>query len=363
MTTHADLIVFGTGGFAARIVFDIAATASRPITVAIAGRNIERLQWLKVAANARSAIFGRPATFATRMVELSQPDAAEDAISFYRPMAVVQAASTQTSSVINNQENAWRQLVAEGGLSATAVLQTLLSINVAQALKRAHPSAHFINCCFPDVVNSLIAARGLPVTCGVGNVAILSSVFAGQLGIRAAGRVKVLAPYRLLGPWRMPAATRKGPAPRVWLDDQEMTDVFARCAGVKLTPEPVIDISGASGVPLMLAIAAGENWVGHTPGPKGLPGGYPVAYRNGVLDLDLPAGLDRAEAIRWNARFEEENGMAVGRDGKVRYTGKLYEKLHKISPDLASGFDVKELDDAYRGMAELRARLERLPAR
>ena len=138
------------------------------------------------------------------------PDAAAEAIAAVEPKVVVQAASFQTGNVISNQGNAWTKLVAEGGLSATAVLQAPLSIEVARAVKAVRPQAHFINCCFPDVVNPLIAALDLPITCGVGNIAILANAFAGALA-RRSGQLKVLAHYQNLAPWRRPPETRDGP--------------------------------------------------------------------------------------------------------------------------------------------------------
>jgi hypothetical protein len=358
MAGQADIVVFGTGSFAARIVFDLAATAQLPVRVAVGGRNAERLSWLKVAANARAHLFGRPAVFVAHTIDLLAPGAVEEAIATCRPVIVVQAASSQPSSVISRQDDAWSQLVAIGGLSATAVFQAQLSARVARALQTARPGCHLINCCFPDVVNSMLAAAGLPVTCGTGNVAILSNAFAGELGLKEPSALKMLAHYQTLGPWRRAAATRAGPAPRVWIDDEEVADVYATFAAVKITPEPAIEISGASGVPLMLAVAAGAEWRGHVPGPNGLPGGYPVAYRDGRLDLDLPAGLGRAEAIQWNARFEAENGLVVEADGKIRYTGVLYEQLRKASPALAAGFEMKDLEDVYTEMTALRAQLQ-----
>ncbi|MFI4987511.1 MAG: hypothetical protein ACHQF3_08720, partial [Alphaproteobacteria bacterium] len=163
MAAAADLVVFGTGSFAARILFDLAATAASPVTVAIAGRNAERLGWLRTAANARAAMFGRPASFVTRFADLTLPEASETVLADCRPKLVVQAASAQPASVISRQHDAWSQLVAEGGLSATAVFQMLLSARVARALKLACPTARFINCCFADSVNGLLAASGLPV--------------------------------------------------------------------------------------------------------------------------------------------------------------------------------------------------------
>jgi len=203
---RADILIFGTGSFAGRIALDLAATASGAVTIAIAGRNRDRLDWLRTACNARAALFGQPARFASHQVDLSVADAAAGAISLIQPRVIVQAASFQAGNVISNQDNAWTKLVAEGGLSATAVLQAPLSIEVARAVKAVRPQAYFINCCFPDVVNPLIGALDLPITCGVGNIAILSNAFAGVLG--DPGRLKVLAHYQNIAPWRRPAETR-----------------------------------------------------------------------------------------------------------------------------------------------------------
>ena len=131
---------------------------------------------------------------------------------------------------------------------------------------------------------------------------------------------------------------RTGPAARVWIDDEEVADVYARFAGVQLTREPAIEISGASGVPLMLAMAQGEDWIGHVPGPHGLPGGYPVKLQGGPLDLDLPARARRAAAIAWNLRYEEESGLVVGPTGRATYTGLLRERLAAVARTLPPDF-------------------------
>jgi hypothetical protein len=362
VTAGSDILLFGTGSFAARILFDIAATASSPVSILIAGRKPDRLAWLRTAANARAAMFGRPARFETAIADLTSTAAAAEIIARCRPTVIVQAASLQTASVISSSGNAWASLVAEGGLSATAVFQAVLSARVAGAVKAVHPRCHLINCCFADVVNPLIAAMDLPVTCGIGNVAILATAFAGHLGIREGGRVQVLAHYQSIAPWRRAPDTRKEPPARVWLNGSEIDDVYARFAGVQLTPEPVIDISGASGVPLMLAMAAQQDWRGHVPGPGGLPGGYPVALHNGQLDLDLPPGLSRDEAIRWNAQYEADNGLIVDVAGRASFTGRLHDRLRILSPSMAEGFNVRDLEEVHREMLALRARLEQQSA-
>jgi hypothetical protein len=246
MSETVDILLLGTGAFAGRIAFDLAATARDDVRVVIAGRNGARLDWLRTAANARAAIFGTPARFVTARADLMQPGVAAELVGRYRPGVVVQAASVQTSAVIAETGDGWSRLVAEGGLSATAVFQAVLTANVARAVRDEHPRAQVINCCFPDVVNGMIAAMGLPVTCGTGNVAILANAFAGML-VDARRRVQVLAHYQTIGPWRRPRAERGGLAPRVWVSGEEVDDVFARFADVLLTPEPAVEISGAAG--------------------------------------------------------------------------------------------------------------------
>lgn len=359
--TSCDILISGTGGFAARIAFDIAATSDEPVTVVIAGRNRERLNWLRTAANARAKLFGKKARFTTFAIDLLTPNASEEMIAATQPRIVVQAASIQTSQVIAQTGNAWTRLVAEGGLSATAIFQALISSRVAAAISHSGKPVTMINCGFPDVVNGLIRALGHDVACGMGNVAILSNVFAGSASVPHGSDVKVLAHYQNLAAWRRRPGDRKDRPPRVWIDGQEIEDVFARFADVQLTPEPVIEISGASGVPMLLAMAAGRGWRGHVPGPRGLPGGYPVTLVEGKLELDLPDGLDEAQAVAWNSSFEEASGLVVESAGLCRFTGKLRNRITEQLPALKDGFEVRNLELVCTEMLAVRDRLERQP--
>jgi hypothetical protein len=352
------ILLFGTGAFAARIACDIAATASAPLSLSIAGRNEGRLAWLATACRARAATFGRDVEADAVTADFSSPERLAAVIASVRPSLVVQAASVQTAAVIAEAGTAWGRLVAEGGLSATAVFQALLSARVGRAMRQASPGVPLVNCCFPDVVNGMLAAAGLPVACGVGNVGILASCFGGALGPGGLARLRVLAHYQTIGAFRKPAAERDAHPPRVWIDGAEVAHVHARFAGVKLTPEPAIEVSGSASVPLLIAMARGAaEATAHVPGPHGLPGGYPVRWRNGTLSLDLPPDLGEAEAVAWNRAFEERNGLVIGADGRVAYTGRLRERLAALSPDLAGGFAMADLEAVHDAFAALRERL------
>ena len=361
MPEPTDILICGTGSFAARILFDLAVTAPQPVHVTLMGRNTARAAWLRTAAQARAAMFGRRVTVQVVPLDIERDDP-RPALSRLRPKVVLQAASAQAGGVIAGPANRWSRMVAKAGLSLTAVFQARLSILMARGVADASADSHFINACYPDVANGVIAAVGLPITCGIGNIAILANAFAGLVGDDARD-MRVVAQYRTIAPYRLPPEKRAGvaPPPRVWFGATELTDVAQRFEAVQLTPEPVIDISGAAAVPLLQAMAGGWEWRGHVPGLRGLPGGYPVRFDGRALLLDLPSGLSEAEAIAWNGAFEERSGLVI-EDGRARYTGVVEEVLREAAPELAGGFAMAAMEDHYAAMGALRARMLALPA-
>ena len=357
--------MFGTGEFAARVLFDLAASASEPLHVLVVGRQPARLAWLKTAAQARARIFGSSLEVATHTAAAFEDEVVADILGRSRPRVVFQAASLQTAAVIRSNDNAWADLVQQGGLSSTAPFQAVLSLRIARVLQRMLPAAHFVNACFPDVVNPILKAAGVPVLGGVGNVAILSCAFEGLLhGHGTEAQLQVLAHYQQLSAWRRSPQERAFPPPRVWIDGQEVGDVYARFSDVMLSPQVTFDISGATGVPLLKALVAGRPWRGHMAGPMGLPGGYPIALEaGGALRVDLPPGLDLDEAQAWNRAFEERSGLTVGADGRACYHGRLQELLERHAPTLAGGFACADVEHAAQALAQVRDRLQAQPAR
>lgn len=357
MAAGSDVILFGSGGFAARILFDLAATGPAGLSVAIVGRDPVRLAWLRTAAMARTTMFGRNLRIDDYSLDSFSTDLVAQFLRDRRPRVVANTASIQGGRTVTDKPDPWTKITREAGLGVTAVLQAKLSLDISAAVAAAAPSAVFVNCCYPDVVNPMIAAAGRPIVSGIGNVAILAHAFAGALAPERP-RLHLLAQHAALSAFRSDAHERVGKAPlRLWIDGEEINDIYARFAAVKLASEPVIDISGASGAPLIAAMALGEAWNGHAPGPNGLPGGYPVRLEGGRLKLDLPSGVDENAAIAWNRAFEEANGVVVESNGFVRYTGKVEAALRRISQPLAAGFSMRDFDAVFQDMSALRARL------
>lgn len=351
-----DILISGTGYFAEIILADIAATARTPLKVAIGGRNPRRMKWLEDACRSRTMIFGTRVSFETLPLDMSSPEALVEPLSRLKPKVVVQSASMQSPWRVDNGESPWSDLVAAAGFGSTIAFQSLLSWRMATAIERAGLQAHFVNTCYPDGVNQLLAAANKPLTTGVGNIGIFSAVIGGRLPFEQRGELRLLGHHRHIVEWRKPVGTRQGAPVRAWIGDQEIADTEAMTSDIQLPHRDLNLISGASSVPVLLALAGEGRRRAHVPGPHGRPGGYPVLVDADGVVLDLPSGLSEDAAIAWNRQFEDADGVTV-RDGRVVYADRTREALARHDPEIAEGFAVTEVEHAADRLGKLRERL------
>ena len=358
MPDTSDILIAGTGHYAEIIIFDLAITAEKPLRVAIGGRNRERMDWLALAGNARAAVFARPVTFTAAPIEWETPATIARTIAELDPAVVLHAATMQLPWLVDNRAvSEWAHLVESAGYGITGAFQALLSARTAEAMVVAGNTGAFVNSCYPDVVNQIVKAKKLPMTSGVGNVEAFAVAIAADMGIRERGRIKILAHHQHLPQWRLPGPQRSGEPIRVWIDGEELDGVQERFAHIQLPFRELNVITGCAAVPVLLALVGHMDYVGHVPGPFGLPGGYPVAIRGGNLEFDLPPGLVLEEATAWLRHFEVPNGMSITEDGRAVYPPKARREIAAHSPKLAEGFHVDDLEQAYADMMELREKL------
>lgn len=351
-----DILISGTGYYAEIMLADLAAKAETPLSVVIAGRNQGRIKWLVEACRARAANFGTSISFAGAALGSSSAASIAETLSQVSPGIVVQSASAQSPWRVDNNESDWARLVAQAGFGLTIAFNSLLSFRTATALKQAGLGGHFVNTCYPDGVNQVLAQAGLPITTGVGNIAIFSAVIGGRLPLEQRPDLRVLAHHRHIVEWRKPPSQRAGSPVRAWVGRQELGDVDGMTADIQLPHRELNMISSANAVPVLLALAGEGARRVHVPGPGGRTGGYPVvADKSGVV-LDLPPGVSEGEAIAWNAQFEEADGVSI-RDGRVIYAERVRSLLAQHSPELAKGFRVTEVEEAAAALDELRSRM------
>ncbi|WP_332719869.1 hypothetical protein [Pelagibacterium mangrovi] len=356
MGERTDILFVGTGYFTEIMLGDIAATARTPLRVVVGGRNPDRIKWLVDACRSRTMIHGTRVRFEGEVLDSNAADNLVEPLSRLRPRTVVQSASMQSPWKVDNGESRWSDLVASAGFGSTIAFHALLAWRTATALERTELDAHFVNTCYPDGVNQLLAAAGKPMTTGVGNVGIFSAVIGGRLPIEKRQALRVLGHHRHLVEWRKPVGTRAGNPVRAWIDAEEIPDTDALTGDIQLPYRDLNVISGASAVPVLLALSGEGGRRAHVPGPHGRPGGYPVRVDLDGVTLDLPPTISEADAIAWNRQFEEADGVSV-RDGWVVYADRTKEALAAHDAAIAEGFEVTDVERAAAALGQLRERL------
>jgi hypothetical protein len=232
----------------------------------------------------------------------------------------------------------WAELVRRGGFGISLPLQAALVSKVANVMSYCAPDCSLINASYPDAVNPVIAALGLPVLCGVGNVAILAAGYAEQnsLGVP----VSILAHHSDLSQIASSDAPTVGRV-RIWVGDTEIEDIdpgvfqaIRQIRGAELN-----HVTGATIAKLLQQLATGESFRCHLPGPNGLPGGYPVQFSAMKVSLDLPAGLTNEEAIAHNQESAGVEGVRV-KDGIVQFSDRASQAIRELVPECPTAFPV-----------------------
>jgi hypothetical protein len=208
----------------------------------------------------------------------------------------------------------------------------------------------------PDFIHPVLAAKGLAPTVGLGNVSILHLRATAALKQRrqspgAAGGL----PVRVIGHHKQVHDVMRARPPddpedrvRVYLGEEGERDDGLAYEGTPFPPGPIYNvITAASALPVLGALLPGaEPRRFSAPGPRGLPGGYPVRLDRGSVTLDLPDRVDLDQAIAFNQRIGALDGVAgIGSDGAVRFTQAAEAAVRDIDPHLAEPLDPWNLAD------------------
>ncbi|WP_431894786.1 hypothetical protein [Nonomuraea sp. bgisy101] len=345
-----ELAVIGTGGLARAVCYALAVTGP-PARITVIGRDPARTAELCQVGMARAAIAGSGVTF--RPVT----DPLPEALAAAAPAGVLLAASSQSPWESLSSPSAWTSLLRRGGFGLTLPFQAESAVRAGTALASASPGSWFVNACFPDAVNPVLAACGVPVLCGIGNAGLLAASLQTALGLPDQRELQVLAHHVHL---YTPASPED--EARVWHQGRSLDDVGALLAAQRATSRTELNhVTGLTAARVLGCLLTGGDLDTSLPGPLGLPGGYPVRLAAGQLSLRLPPGLERAEAIAFNQRSALQDGVVV-EGTRVTFGPAAREELARVAPDLAGGFHTADLESAAKAFTQLRDRLRDLPS-
>ncbi|MGH3760566.1 hypothetical protein [Actinophytocola sp.] len=300
-------------------------------------------------AGTRARLADTSVTVDARQIELTSVDDVRRGLAELAPAVVLNCVSHHSPW---ERPSEWMKLVRRAGFAITLPLQAQPAMTVARAAAELDPAPLVVNACFPDLVNPLLAALGLPVLCGAGNVAVLAA------SVRAALDLEPLRDLRMLAHHvHLHAPAGPDDEARVWLDGKAVDDVTALLARQRATPRSELNhVTGYTTALLVQHLLTGGDLRANLPGPLGLPGGYPVLLRDGALELDLPDGLDEGAAVAWNQRAALADGGRIDGD-RVEFAPRAAQALEPHLPDLAAGFPVAEVTSVLDRIVELRDRL------
>ncbi|MGW7531352.1 hypothetical protein [Amycolatopsis sp. NPDC054798] len=337
------VVVAGSGSLARGVCFSL-ALAKIPAVVHVLARRPAMAREVADLAEMRARLNGSPVRFEAALSDIPE------ALARIRPRVVLNCASHQSPWERMTSPSKWTDLLRHGGFGLTLPLQAGPAISLARAVADASPETLLVNGCFPDAVNPLLKALGLPVFCGIGNVMTLAAA----LRTDDTRTLRVLAHHVHLH-----APENSADEALAWLDDEQLTDVTARLAKVRAVDRRELNaVTGHAAALLVESLLTGADLRTSVPGPLGLPGGYPVRIRGGSLTLDLPIAED--VAVQRNQRAGHRDGVVV--DGsRVVFGEAAREALLPYLPEVAAGFPVQDTAEVCARLLEVRDRL-RSPA-
>lgn len=361
-----DILIMGSGSVCETTCRALALMSPVPTQVAILGRVQSRVDLIVSLANAMSGALNTKVHFVGETLDWDSANDLPDKMAKYSPRLIFQAASLQSpwDFLGASTETRWKQLVWAAGNAIIVPTQVVLGKRVAQIAKEMNPVPIMVNACFPDHVNPILKYLGLPITSGIGNVAM----FAGCVRSRypqPEHKVQIIGHlyhyFKILG-----KTHTELDGPRVWIDGQEVPDVEKNLADAFFDLRSVNDrgkiineLVGTNSAETLQALLGDSPVMTHVPGPNGLPGGYPVIIEKGKVKLDLPAACSQEEAIALNSQGAYDMGTAiVDENGFSAFSTTAQEQLMKYAPSLAKGFHANDIDQFSEEIINLRSQLE-----
>ena len=351
-----DLLVFGSGSLTRALITALATRRDVSLSVVIAARDEDAACSIAFLARAVAATRDNTISITPAPCDYSR-NSLESLFTRFTPRIVLMLASLQSPWRMKPR---WRQLIQALGYGFTLPLQASLADRVFGIAQVSHPKALLINGCYPDMVNGLLAARGISVLCGIGNVATLAALVRSMYSNQA---------VTLLGHHAHIAAFASGRCdgiepPVVWINGarRERDEVFAFLNRMKLPSNDSINsVTGATAVPLLQALTGHlPSWVGHAPGVHGLPGGYPVRVDASGLTVCLPPDMTLTEARSINEDFGRHDGVCFenGTYRLTKTTRELEERFGLCVPECMLSWRAETLEEQVEGLETIRREID-----
>jgi len=237
--------------------------------------------------------------------------------------------------------------------------QLVLPYKLMQAIKQAGIQTHVIQGSYADGVNCVLSKVGLTPTIGIGNidlvVQILRTIVSERLDVYPQDINISLIMHHSVVVHILGGDTFSADMPYfldITVGNTNVTkefDLYALRDEIHnfRPPEPESSyLVATSAVKNILAILDDSSLLTHSPGPNGLPGGYPVRLSAQGAEVVLPASITLERAIEINKAGQFLDGIeAIEEDGTVVYTKESVKGLAEVFGMPQTRFKVEEAEE------------------
>lgn len=354
---HADILVFGTGSLARAFCYSMAIfNVGERAVIKVVGRSKKSAEQIAIISNVRAVIAHSKIRFVFDDIDWETTERIENILKNTSPAIIFHTASLQSPWDFFSIQSEWTKLVHQAGFGVTLPLQASLVMKVASAIKKLGLKAVLVNACYPDAVNPLLKSLELDITCGIGNISILSAAVSFLVHNNRTESLKILAHHLHVNP--QPSISPNYREPRIWVESNELQSVGEMLQPIRgIHGHELNQITGATAVKIILALYDTTPILLHVPGPNGLPGGYPVLIANKKVSLSLPMGISEEQAILWNKCCAKYDGVVINNDGLAHFSHKASEILLKYGFKYAHRFNCKHLDSVCKEFLILKQKL------
>ena len=358
------VLLVGTGDVGQHLL-EFAARDGSDIEWVVGDIDESKASWACNHAEIGAAHHGLHPKFKPMKIDLFETEKTTELIQDEQFDAIINCTVLHTWHLIRQLPNELYEKISSAGLGAWLPCQLALGLNLAKSIQDSGVSPYFINTSLSCLTNPAMGKVGLAPTIGIGNVDLIApavlTYIAQQKGIDRS-RVET---YQVCHHqhWVFPreAGYRPG-APyflKILIDGNDVTSEFdtdeVMIESVKLYGPGIgfTTVSASSALKNLKAMLFDENLRTHSPGPIGLPGGYPVLLNKDGAEVVLPNEITLDEAIHLNQESGKLDSIEeIKEDGTVVFTDYAFEIMKETLGFDCQSFhvwDSKEL--AFEQMA------------
>jgi hypothetical protein len=313
-----DLVIVGSGSLARSLCCSLATVAAPGTRVAVLARSAQRAGEVAYLSHTRASASGTDVSFTARAVDIKTTATVARVLDELRPSVLVNCASVQSPWERTQSPSEWTSLLSRGGFGLSLPLHAVVARQLAMAVAQSGAPPLFVNASYPDAVNPLLHAMGLPIFFGIGNVDTLEASLRAGLRARPDERIQVLGHHLHLHAPELPEEELK-----VWRDGVPVTSVGSLLTLQRSCNRELLNlVTGHAAAELLTGLLDERPIHTSVPGPLGLPGGYPVEINGGHLTLDLPEDTTSQTAHGWQVRWAEQDGV----NRRLRWQGHLQHR-------------------------------------